>query len=72
MSRPSNLIYGVADQPSAAICLCSAAQLAVLVGPPMTPDGVLRLAGYLLQNNADHIRAFHKADRAVLAIHFQH
>jgi NCS2 family nucleobase:cation symporter-2 len=37
-----------------------------------TPDGVLRLAGYLLQNNADHIRAFHKADRAVLAIHFQH
>jgi len=37
-----------------------------------TPDGVLRLAGYLLQNNADHIRAFRKADRAVLAIHFQH
>ena len=46
MSRPSNLIYGVADQPSAAICLCSAAQLAVLIGPPMIyPIFVMRETG---------------------------
>ncbi|MBV8837776.1 MAG: purine/pyrimidine permease [Alphaproteobacteria bacterium] len=37
-----------------------------------TDDGVLRLAGYLLKNNADHARAYRKAERAVLAIHFQH
>jgi xanthine permease XanP len=35
-------------------------------------DGVVRLSGYLLQHNADHVRAFRKGERAMLAIHFQH
>lgn len=35
-------------------------------------DGVLRLAGYLLQTTADQVRALRKADRAVLALHFEH
>ena len=35
-------------------------------------DGVRMLAGYLIQRNADRVRAARKADRAVLEFHFQH
>lgn len=37
-----------------------------------TEDGVRLLAGYLIQRNADRVRASRKADRAVLEFHFQH
>jgi len=35
-------------------------------------DGMRRLAGYLLQRNADRVRASRKGDLAVLEFHFQH
>ncbi len=37
-----------------------------------TEEGLLLLAGYLIQRNADRVRAARKADRAVLEFHFQH
>jgi NCS2 family nucleobase:cation symporter-2 len=37
-----------------------------------TEEGLLLLAGYLIQRNADRVRASRKGDRAVLEFHFQH
>jgi xanthine permease XanP len=37
-----------------------------------TEEGLLLLAGYLIQRNADRVRAARKGDRAVLEFHFQH
>ena len=37
-----------------------------------TEEGLCLLAGYLIQRNADRVRAARKADRAVLEFHFQH
>jgi NCS2 family nucleobase:cation symporter-2 len=37
-----------------------------------TDEGVRLLAGYLIQRNADRVRAQRSADRAVLEFHFQH
>jgi xanthine permease XanP len=37
-----------------------------------TEQGLLLLAGYLIQRNADRVRAARRGDRAVLEFHFQH
>jgi len=37
-----------------------------------TDEGLRLLAGYLIQRNADRVRASRRADRAVLEFHFQH
>ena len=37
-----------------------------------TEEGLLLLAGYLIQRNADRVRASRKGKRAVLEFHFQH
>jgi NCS2 family nucleobase:cation symporter-2 len=37
-----------------------------------TEEGLLLLAGYLIQRNADRVRASRKGDRSVLEFHFQH
>jgi NCS2 family nucleobase:cation symporter-2 len=37
-----------------------------------TDDGLRRLAGFLIQRNADRVRASRRADRAVLECHYQH
>jgi xanthine permease XanP len=37
-----------------------------------TEEGLFLLAGYLIQRNADRVRASRKGDRAVLEFHFQH
>lgn len=37
-----------------------------------TEQGLLMLAGFLIQRNADRVRASRKGDRAVLEFHFQH
>ena len=37
-----------------------------------TDEGLRLLAGYLLQRNADRVRATRKGDRAVLDFHYQH
>jgi len=37
-----------------------------------TEQGLLLLAGFLIQRNADRVRAARKGDRAVLEFHFQH
>ena len=37
-----------------------------------TDQGLLLLAGFLIQRNADRVRASRKGDRAVLEFHFQH
>ena len=37
-----------------------------------TEQGLLLLAGFLIQRNADRVRASRKGDRAVLEFHFQH
>jgi NCS2 family nucleobase:cation symporter-2 len=37
-----------------------------------TEEGLLLLAGYLIQRNADRVRVSRKGDRAVLEFHFQH
>ncbi len=37
-----------------------------------TDEGLRLLAGYLIQRNADRVRASRKGDRAVLEFHFQH
>lgn len=35
-------------------------------------DGIRRLAGYLIRQNADRVRAFHSGGKAVLEFHFHH
>jgi xanthine permease XanP len=37
-----------------------------------TEDGLRRLAGYLVRQNADRARASRRDDRSVLEFHFQH
>jgi NCS2 family nucleobase:cation symporter-2 len=37
-----------------------------------TEEGLLLLAGYLIQRNADRVRTARKGDRAMLEFHFQH
>lgn len=37
-----------------------------------TDEGLRLLAGFLIQRNADRVRAWRKGDRAVLEFHFQH
>jgi hypothetical protein len=37
-----------------------------------TAEGLRLLAGFLIQRNADRVRASRKGDRAVLEFHFQH
>jgi NCS2 family nucleobase:cation symporter-2 len=37
-----------------------------------TEDGIRRLAGYLIRQNADSVRSSRKGDRSVLEFHFQH
>ncbi len=37
-----------------------------------TEDGIRRLAGYLIRQNADRVRSIRKGERSVLEFHFQH
>jgi xanthine permease XanP len=37
-----------------------------------TDDGIRRLAGYLIRQNADRVRASRRGDKSVLEFHFQH
>ena len=37
-----------------------------------TEDGIRRLAGFLIRQNADRVRSSRRADRSVLEFHFQH
>jgi xanthine permease XanP len=37
-----------------------------------TDEGLRLLAGFMIQRNADRVRATHKQDRTVLEFHYQH